>query len=136
MTQDQFASYLAAGKHYISFFAGAAATLGFTTQVSSADIVSDFDHIFNGLKEIAIGAGPLVAIAMGWWAAHNASLPAKVAAVKAAEPLALVQAVQTVAPVVLRDAVAKQPDVKAILVTNEVAADASSSPKITTGEVK
>lgn len=107
MTQDQFASYLAAGKHYVSFFAGAAAALGFTSQTSSADIVGDFDHIFNGLKEIAIGAGPLIAIAMGWWAAHNASLPAKVAAVQAAKPEVLVQAVAQVAPEVLKDAVAK-----------------------------
>jgi hypothetical protein len=105
MTQDDFAQYLAAGKHYISFAAGAAAALGFTTQVNSADIVSDFDHIFNGLKEIAIGAGPLIAIGMGWWAAHNASLPAKVAAVQAAEPKALAQAVQQVAPAVLQEAV-------------------------------
>lgn len=107
MTQDQFASYLAAGKHYVSFFAGAAAALGLTTQVSSNDIATDFDHIFNGLKEIAIGAGPLIAMAMGWWAAHNASLPAKVAAVQAAKPEVLVQAVAQVAPEVLKDAVAK-----------------------------
>lgn len=105
MTQEQFATYLAAGKHYISFFAGAAAALGFTTQTSSADIVSDFDHIFNGMKEIAVGAGPIIAIGMSWWAAHNASLPAKVAAVQAAQPQALVQAVQQVAPEVLKDAV-------------------------------
>lgn len=132
MTQDEFSSYLAAGKHYISFAAGAAAALGFTTQASSADIITDFDHIFNGLKEIAIGAGPLIAIGMGWWAAHNASLTSKVAAVKAAEPKALVDAVQSVAPVVLRDAVAAQPEVKAVVVTSAAVANASESEKVKT----
>lgn len=132
MTQDQINVLLANGKHWISFFAGAAATLGLTTQTSSADIINDFDHIFNGLKEVAIGAGPLIAIGMGWWAAHNSTLKAKVAAVKAAEPTVLVQAVQTAAPEVLRDAVAAQPDVKAVIVTTNAAANASQSPKVTT----
>ncbi len=132
MTQEQVDQYLAWGKHVVTFGAGAAAATGVLTQVSSVDIVNDFDHIFNGVKEIAIGAGPLVALGMGWWSAHNASMKAKVASVKAAEPQTLVKAVQQVAPVVLRDAVAAQPDVKSIVVTSQAAADASESPKITT----
>lgn len=121
MTQEQISQYLAAGKHYVSFAAGAVAALGLTTQSSSADIVSDFDHIFNGLKEIAIGAGPLVTIAMGWWAAHNASTKAKVESVKQVAPTAM-----------LIDAVADRPEVKAIVVDSPALAQASPSDKVTT----
>lgn len=132
MTQDQINGFLASGKHVVSFAAGAAAATGVLTQTSSADIAGDFDHIFNGIKEIAIGAGPLIGMAMAWWAAHNSTIKAKVASVQAAEPAVLVQAVQQVAPVVLRDAVAAQPDVKAVIVTTTAAANASESEKVKT----
>lgn len=132
MTQDQINSLLASGKHFITFFAGAGAAVGVLTQTSAADIQGDFDHIFNGIKEIAIGAGPLVAMGMAWWAAHNSSLKAKVESVQAAQPQALVSAVQQVAPVVLRDAVAAQPEVKAVVVTSAAVAEASPSEKVTT----
>jgi hypothetical protein len=132
MTQEQIDQYLATGRHIVSFAAGAGAATGLLTQTSSADIAGDFDHIFNGIKEIAIGAGPLITLAMAWWAAHSSTLPAKVAAVKAADPVTLVQAVQQVAPSTLRDAVAAQPDVTKVVVTTKAAADASPSPKVTT----
>jgi hypothetical protein len=44
----------------------------------------------------------------------------------------LVQAVQAVAPVTLRDAVAAQPEVKAVVVTSQAVADASPSEKVKT----
>jgi hypothetical protein len=132
MTQEQINKYLASGRHFISFTAGAAAMAGVLTQTSSADIVSDFDHIFNGIKEISIGVGPLITIAMGLWAAHSSSLRANIANVQAAQPATLVQAIQQVAPSVLRDAVAEQPDVAKVVVTTKAAADASLSPKVTT----
>jgi hypothetical protein len=132
MTQEQIDQYLATGRHIVSFTAGAGAMAGILTQNSSTDVVGDFDHIFNGLKEIAIGAGPLITLAMAWWAAHNSTFKSKVAAVKAADPVTLVQAVQQVAPSTLRDAVAAQPEVAKVVVTTKAAADASPSPKVTT----
>jgi hypothetical protein len=132
MTQDQLNVLLASGKHLVSYVAGAATVFGIMSQTSSADLMTDFDHIFNGIKEIAIGVGPIATLAMGWWSAHNATTQAKVAAVQAAEPHALVQAVQAVAPVTLRDAVAAQPEVKAVVVTSQAVADASPSEKVKT----
>jgi len=101
--------------------------------LSGADLQTDLDHMINGAKEFMLGAGPLIAIAMAWWGKNKASLPAQVATVQAAAPAALVAAVQEVHPVVLRDAVAAQPDVKAVVVTTQTAADASASPKVNTG---
>ncbi len=136
MTQDQLSQFLAAGKHAISYGAGFATAFGLLTQVNATDIATDFDHIFNGIKEIATGLGPLVTLAMGWWAAHNSTMRAKVAAVREAQPQVLVQAVQQVAPVVLRDAVAEQPEVRAVVVDSKATAEASPSDKVTTAGPK
>ena len=132
MTQDQISAMLASGKHLVSYGAGFATAIGLLSQTSASDLVTDFDHIANGLKEIAIGVGPLVSVAMGLWAAHNSTTKSKVAAVQAAEPQALVQAVQAVAPATLRDAVAAQPEVSAVVVKTEATAQQSASPKVTT----
>lgn len=77
------AEILAGGRHIASFAAGALTTFGIITVSQQTDLATSFDHIFNGIKEISIGAGPLIAIAMGWWAKHTASPAAQVAAVSA-----------------------------------------------------
>jgi hypothetical protein len=72
---------LAAARHIVSYAMGAATAFG-VVKVQGVDlsVVSDsLNHIFNGVKEISLGLGPLVTIAMGWWATFKPS-PAKQAA--------------------------------------------------------
>jgi hypothetical protein len=132
MNQETFDRMLATGKHAVTFVGGFATAVGVVTVggLAPTDIQTNFDHIFNGIKEIGLGVGPLAAAAMAWWAQHNSKLSAKVADVKAAEPTALVAAVQKISPVVLRDAVAQQPEVAKVVVVSKVVADASPSPKV------
>lgn len=80
MTLDEL---LASGRHVITYGAGFATAIGVVTASQSADIQTDVNHIFNGIKEIAIGAGPLIGIVMGWWATHRSTPAAKVADVSA-----------------------------------------------------
>lgn len=128
MTQDEVFSTLRSGAIFVS---GAAAYMGLTA-LSATDIQTDLDHMINGAKEFMVGAGPLIALALGWWGKNKASLTSQVESVKTAAPAALVEAVQEVHPAVLRDAVAAQPDVKSIVVTTQAAANASASAKVTT----
>lgn len=133
MNQETFDRTLATGKHVVTFVGGFITALGVTTVggLAPTDIQTNFDHIFNGVKEIGLGVGPLVAAAMAWWSQHNAKLSSKVADVRAAEPGVLVTAVQKVAPVVLRDAVAEQPEVAKIIVRTDAVAKSSPSDKVT-----
>lgn len=80
MTLDEA---LASGRHVITFSAGAMSAFGMTKIINPADLVTSFDHIFNGVKEIAVGVGPLVGIGMGWWATHKSSPSAQMATVSA-----------------------------------------------------
>jgi hypothetical protein len=132
MTQDKLNQYLASARPIIAFFSGVMAMWGFQTVITPQDLVTDFDHIFNGIKEFWLGAGPLLAAVMLLWSKHKASLASQVATVKTAEPASLVQAVQQVAPATLRDAVAAQPEVKQVVVTTQAVANASPSAKVTT----
>lgn len=136
MTQEQIDKILAGAKVLVGYAAGGATVLGLQTALdpgtpSPTDVVSDVNQMLDGIKEFCAGAGPLLAFGMGWWATHRASLASKVASVQAASPGALVQAVQAVSPATLRDVVAAQPDVKAVVVTTQAAANASPSPKVT-----
>jgi hypothetical protein len=128
MTQDEFFSTLRSG----GIFVAGMATLMGVNAISAADLQTDINHMLNGAKEFWVGAGPLVMLALAWWGKNKASLTSQVATVNTAAPAALVAAVQEVHPVVLRDAVAAQPDVKAIVVTSQAVADASPSTKVTT----
>lgn len=136
MTQEQLDGYLAVGKQITSYAAGIMTLLGVQTVLTPQDLITDVDHMIAGIKEFWLGAGPLVLLGMALWAKSKSKLSSKVASVQQAQPQALMQAVQAVAPVVLRDAVATQSEVKAILVKTEATAEASPSPKVTTGEVK
>lgn len=80
MTLDEL---LASGRHVVTFAAGAATSFGLLSVSQSADIATDVNHIFNGVKEIAVGAGPLLGIVMAWWATHKSTPAAQVAAVSA-----------------------------------------------------
>jgi hypothetical protein len=105
---------LASSRHAVSFLMGAATAFGITS-VQGVDLTTVNDslgHIFNGIKEISIGAGPLITIAMGWWAAHKSSAVAQVTAAAAVPGVSV-----KVSP-------AASPEVKA------VAAD-PSQPKVT-----
>jgi hypothetical protein len=80
MTLDEL---LASGRHIVTFGAGAMTAFGMTKIVSPDVLVTSFDHIFNGVKEIAVGVGPLAAAGMAWWATHRSTPAAKVADVSA-----------------------------------------------------
>jgi hypothetical protein len=76
-----FNEALAAGRHVITYGMGFATAIGLVSVSQGGDITSSVDHIFNGLKEIAVGVGPLAGIAMAWWAKRTASPAAQTAAV-------------------------------------------------------
>lgn len=132
MSQETLNEWLAVGKHAVTYVAGILTALGITAVINPNELVTSFDHIINGIKEIALGAGPIAATAMALWAKFSTKLSTKVADVKAAEPKALIEAVQQVSPVTLRDAVAEQPGVVRVQVESKTMADASPSPKVTT----
>lgn len=78
-----FDQMLAQARQFASFAGGAAFSFGLISVKSQTDIEGDINHILNGVKEIAIGAGPLLAMAMAWWASHKASPTSQIAAVSA-----------------------------------------------------
>lgn len=80
MTLDEV---LASGRHVVSYGAGFMTAFGLTKIVNPDVLVSSFDHIFNGVKEIAVGVGPLAGAGMAWWATHRSSPAAQVATVSA-----------------------------------------------------
>ena len=130
--------YAAAGKHIASAAAGAvglAVVWHFVSPEQGANVTQNINDVVNGLEQAAKGFAGLIAAATLVYtslkSANNASPASQVASVKAADPAALVQAVQAVSPATLRDAVAMQPDVKAVVVTSKAVADASPSPKVT-----
>jgi hypothetical protein len=129
----------AAGKHVVSFGAGATAfavMAHFISPAAGTGITQNINDVFNGLEQAATGIAGLISalilIYTSLRSANNASPASQVASVKAAEPAVLVQAVQEVSPSMLRDAVAAQPEVKAVVVKTQAAADASPNPKVTT----
>ncbi len=80
MTLDEV---LASGRHVVSYGAGFMTAFGLTKVINPDVLVTSFDHIFNGIKEIAVGAGPLAAAGMAWWASHKSSPKAQIATVSA-----------------------------------------------------
>lgn len=80
MTLDEA---LASGRHVVSYGAGFMTAFGMTKIVAPDVLVSSFDHIFNGIKEIAVGVGPLAGAGMAWWATHKSTPAAQIAAVSA-----------------------------------------------------
>jgi hypothetical protein len=82
MTVDEYLSF---GKHVVTYAAGGATVFGIVAVggVSVDTLSASFDHIFAGLKEISIGAGPLIAAGMGLWASRKQSAAAHLAAVQA-----------------------------------------------------
>ena len=80
MTLDET---LATGRHVVSYGAGLLTMFGLTKVVAPDVLVSSFDHIFNGVKEISLGVGPLAAAGMAYWATRRSSPAAQVATVSA-----------------------------------------------------
>lgn len=80
MTLDEA---LAAGRNVASYGAGALTMFGLTKTINPDVLVSSFDHIFNGIKEISIGVGPLILTGTALWAKFRSSPSAKVADVSA-----------------------------------------------------
>jgi hypothetical protein len=76
---------LSAGRHFVTYGMGMATAFGITAiQGVDLSVVNDsLNHIFNGIKEISVGLGPLVGIAMAWLAARKQSPAVKIADVTA-----------------------------------------------------
>lgn len=73
---------LASGRHVVSVAMGAATAFGIM-KVQGVDlsvVSTSLDHIFNGIKEISVGLGPLIAIGMAWWASRKQSAVAQITA--------------------------------------------------------
>lgn len=134
MAMDKINEWLAGSKPIVTYVLGLGTVLGYQSigGLTPGEITTDLEHITNGIKEIGTGLAPLAAAAIALWAKYRASMKSKVADVKAAEPAALMQAVQAVSPVTLRDAVAAQPDVLKVQVATSAMAQASPSSKVTT----
>lgn len=114
MTLDEA---LASGRNVVSYGAGALTMFGLTKTINPDVLVSSFDHIFNGIKEISIGAGPLILTGTALWAKYRSSKVAQVASVKAIAPAELAVAMTKVAPAEMITAVTDMPEVKGV-VTN------------------
>jgi hypothetical protein len=97
--------------------------------VSTDQVTAGFDHIFNGLNEIAVGAGILAPIVAGAWGVASSRFSSKVADVRAAAPADLASAVAKAAPTVILDAAANVPGTTQIRTTPELAR-ATESPKV------
>lgn len=80
MTLDEA---LAIGRNVVSYGAGAMTVFGATKIIDPNVLVTSFDHIFNGVKEIAVGVGPLILVGTGLWAKFRSTPAAKVADVSA-----------------------------------------------------
>jgi hypothetical protein len=142
MTFD-ISPYLASGRYVVVTSTAMAAGFGIHSMygVSTDQIKTGFDHIFNGLNEIAVGVGVLAPIAMGVWGTMAARLSSKVADVHAASPMDLVQAVhqvdasqlveamKTVAPATLVNAAAELPSVHQIIASDAME-KATASQKV------
>lgn len=103
------AELAALGRHVATFAGGAvmsAAIFGLVSQDEASVLTQSLQHIGDGVKEIAVGLGPIVGIACGLYAKWTASPPAQIAAV-----------------------VATLPPNGVIMTTKEVA-DATPSPKV------
>lgn len=139
--------YLSGGRHVVTAAAAFAGGFGLHSiyGVSTDQIKEGFDHIFNGLNEIAVGVGIVAPVAMGAWATVKGLMSSKVADVKAASPTVVAAAMAKVSPAemvaALPDsaklrAVEAMPDVKAIVpvtgATGAVAAAVAdpSRPKV------
>lgn len=127
----ELSSYLASGRNAVSALAGFAAGVGVHSILGTPtnDIVTGFNHIFNGANEIAVGVGTLTPIVMAAWAGIKGTLRSKVADVKVADPVVLAEAVKVAAPAVLLDAAADVAGTKLIRTTPELAA-ATTNPKV------
>src|SRR5258708_5474609 len=117
MTDFNIGPYLAAGRHGVTATTAFAAGVGGHSVfgASTDDIATGFNHIFNGLNEIAIGVGVLAPIATAAYAEMSATVKSQVAALKSAAPKELVQAVKQVDPATLVNAAAEVPSVTKII---------------------
>jgi hypothetical protein len=91
---------LSMARHVVTYIMGIATTLG-VMKLTNTDLTvvsTSIDHIFNGLKEISVGAGPLIAMAMAWWAKRRLSPPEQLKAVASMPEVEKVVVAPTVPP--------------------------------------
>lgn len=112
MINPTWAQYKAAGRHALSYGAGAitaAAAMGLVSQSDSTDLMSGLNQIAGGLESIVKGAGVIAGVLAPMYAAY-----------KAAHSASPQEQIKTVAAM---------PEVKAIVATPAVA-DAAPSAKV------
>lgn len=93
MTQSEL---FAAGRHVATYAAGAATAFGVLHVLSAGDAanaVTAVNEISDGVGKLFMIAAPLVGIVSGWFASHSATPKAQIAAAQAADPAAVIQAV-------------------------------------------
>jgi len=67
----------------VVYLGGFATAFGIFTVAEAQTLATSFDHIVNGVKEIAIGVGPLAALGAGLWSRYLAKPSVQVATVGA-----------------------------------------------------
>ena len=125
MSSEQVNQELALGKHAITYAAGVATALGLMTAVDSATLTSSIDRIINGVEEISVGLGPVIALVMGLWARYNASRGAKIASLTATSGTMVVD-VGAASPAAVAEQLAAVPGVAKVISTPAVAQAAPS----------
>lgn len=109
---DRIDTYLATGRYAVTYAGGIITALGLSSTVDPQTLQDGFNHIFNGVKELAIGAGILVPVATTVWGVFEQTIGRLVAKVHAAAPADLAVAMRDVAPKMLARATAEIPGVQ------------------------
>ena len=79
MTSDETKSIIGT----VAVFGAGVLTMLGVNALSSADLQTDVQHMVNGVQEFWLGAGPIVALAVGWYKKYKSSIPAQAASVDA-----------------------------------------------------
>lgn len=97
---------LTTGRYAVTYAGGVITALGLSSTVDPNALQSGFDHVFNGIKEIAVGAGILMPIAATAWGIFEQTVGRLVTKLHATAPDQLANAVAQVSPGTLAKATA------------------------------
>lgn len=112
MTFDKIDTYLAAGRYAVTYAGGVMTALGLSSTVDPQTLQDGFNHVFNGIKEVAVGFGILAPVAATTWGIFEQTIGRLVAKVHAASPADLMRAVVDQTPGTLAKATATIPGVQ------------------------
>ena len=97
---------LTGARYAVTYVGGLVTALGLSSTVDPNALQSGFDHVFNGIKEIAVGVGILAPVAATAWGVFEQTVGRLVAKVHAVSPGDLLRAVSKNSPGTLIQATA------------------------------